>query len=192
MLKIGITGSLAMGKSTVARLFARHMPLFEADAAVAALYAPGGRAGAVLKEAFAEVVRGDGSVDKAALWACLGADEALWARLEGLVHPLVGRARGEFLDTHAAAPLVALEIPLLYESGADVDVDVVVVVSAPREVQQKRALARPGMTLERFEALIKRQLTDAQKRARADFVIDTSQNLEDTAREVDRIVRLLS
>ena len=135
------------------------------------------------------VVREDGSVDKKVLWEQIQGDKKALARLEKLIHPLVGVLREEFFEKHKEEDLVALEIPLLYETGADVDV--VVVVSAPPTVQRQRALKRPLMTQEKFEMLTRRQLSDTERRARADFVIDTNTSLEKTQKQVDALVKKL-
>jgi dephospho-CoA kinase len=157
---IGLTGGVAMGKSETARLFAEQdIPVFDADAAVHALYAPGGAAVNAIAAAFPGTVT-DGGVNRALLSAALGGDAANLDRLERIVHPLVFQARAKFLARHAAAPIVLLDIPLLLEAA--IPVDAVVVASAPQHVQRARALARPGMTAEKFEALAARQMPDAQ------------------------------
>jgi dephospho-CoA kinase len=178
-----------MGKSTTAGLFAAEgLPVYDADAAVHALYAPGGAAVGPLGAAFPGVVVA-GAVDRARLSeAVVGRPEAM-ARLEAIVHPLVRQAQIDFLAKAeaAGAPIVVLDIPLLFETGGDRFVDAVVVVSAPLELQRARVLDRPGMSPEKFEAILAKQTPDAEKRRRADYVIDTGQGLE-AAREQVRSV----
>ncbi len=193
MIIIGLTGSIGMGKSTVAQMFAEEgAPAFNSDAAVHALYAPGGAAVAPVGEAFPGVVR-DGAIDRVALSAqVVNNDEAI-KRLEAIVHPLVRGEQARFLQDarDAGAAAVVLDIPLLFESGGMALVDKVLVVSAPYEVQRSRVLSRPGMTKEKFEGLLARQLPDAEKRARADFVIDTSGDFEATRAQVRAVLDAL-
>lgn len=176
MIRLAVTGSIGMGKSATTRLFAEAgFPVWDADAAVHELYAPGGAAVAPLAAAFPEAVV-DGAVDRARLAERLKIDPPAFARLEAIVHPLVAQSRTTFLQQSqaAGADLVVMDIPLLFETGAEQAFDAVVVVSAPAHVQRERVLSRPGMDTARFEALLQRQMTDAEKRARADFVIDTA------------------
>ena len=190
---LGLTGSLGMGKSATAKMFARlGVPVYDADAAVHALYQPGGAAVAAVAAAFPDCVR-DGRVDRTALGARVMADEAAFARLEAIVHPLAARARQAFVDAVRAqgAPLAVFDVPLLFESGWDRAMDGVLVVSAPEEVQRARALGREGMTEERFARILTRQMPDAEKRARADFVVDTGRGLDDAFAQVRRIVEEL-
>lgn len=190
MILIGLTGSIGMGKSTTAAMFREAgVPVYDADAAVADLYRQGGAAVAPVGEAFPGVVK-DGAIDREALrQAVLGKPEAL-KRLNAIVHPLVGRDRiGFFQAAEAAgADLVVLDIPLLYETGGDANVDAVVVVTAPAEMQRERVLARPGMSPERLDAILAQQLADAEKRARAHFVVDTSRGLEPARAQVAEII----
>jgi dephospho-CoA kinase len=192
MLVVGLTGSLAAGKSTVAAMFAAEgAALFDADAAVHALYA--GPAAALVEAAFPGTVR-DGAVDRAALGRRVAGDAAALARLEALVHPLV-RERETALRARAAAEgrrVLVLDVPLLFETGGEARTDAVVVVSAPEDVRRARALARPGMTAERFAALDARQMDDAEKRRRAHFVIDTGRDLDATRRAVAGVMRALA
>ena len=192
MITLGLTGSIGMGKSTVAKMFAEEgVPVFDADAAVHRLQGPDG---ALVEEIEAHFpgTTGAGGVNRGALAErVLGEPEAL-RRLEALVHPAVAREREAFLARHAAAPLVVLDIPLLFEAGGWNQVDKIVVVSAPPEVQRERVLARPGMTVEKFERILARQLPDAEKRARADFVIPTGGPFETTRAAVRAIVSGLS
>jgi dephospho-CoA kinase len=189
VIVLGLTGSIGMGKSTTSQLFeAEGVPVYDADAAVHALYAPGGAAAALIEAAFPGTTQ-DGAVDRARLSAAVvGKPEAL-GRLEAIVHPLVGHSRKGFFEGAAAAgaDVVVLDIPLLFETGGERNVDAVVVVTAPAEMQRERVLARPGMTAEKLDAILARQTPDPEKRARADFVIDTSQGLE-AAREQVRSV----
>jgi dephospho-CoA kinase len=193
MKLIGLTGSIGMGKSTVAKMFAEAgAPFFDSDSAVHALYAVGGAAVAPVEAAFPGVVR-EGAIDRALLSPRVVGDPDAMQRLERIVHPLVRQAQLDFLAVRAAegAPFVVLDIPLLLEGGNAHGVDVVVVVSAPPEVQRARVLARPGMTPEKFEAILARQMPDAEKRARADFVIDTNCSLDETRAQVRAVLDAL-
>jgi len=191
MIRLGLTGSIGMGKSTVAKMFADEgVPMFDADAEVHRLQGP---EGALVERIEAEFpgTTGPEGVDRGALAErVLGEPEAL-RRLEALVHPAVAREREAFLADHSAAPLVVLDIPLLFEAGGFDQVDKIVVVSAPAEVQRERVLRRPGMTEEKFEQILARQLPDSEKRARADFVISTAGPKEETRRAVRRILACL-
>ena len=185
---IGLTGSIAMGKSQTARLFAEEgVPVFDSDAAIEKLYGKGGAAVEKIAAAFPSAVR-DGAVDRTALSILVARDPAVLQKLEALVHPLVAAARQAFLAGHAEAPIVLLDIPLLFETGADKDMDALVVASAPLEVQRARALERPGMTPEKFESLLKRQLPDVEKRAKAHFVVVTDQGVEHARDQVKMIL----
>jgi dephospho-CoA kinase len=189
-LRIGLTGSIGMGKSETAKLFARlGIPAYDADAAVHRLYAKGGAAVAAIASAFPDAVV-DGAVDRARLARAITADPAALRRLEALVHPLVAEERERFIAEaeRAGADLVLLDIPLLFETGGETSVDAVVVVSAPRAVQQARVLARPGMTLEKLLAIEARQVPDEEKRGKADYVIDTSTGIEHAFESVKQIV----
>lgn len=188
MLVIGLTGSIGMGKSTAASQFARWgVPGFDADAEVHRLYA--GKAVPAVAALFPSAIR-DGAVDRALLAAEIaGAAEKLRA-LEAVVHPFVAEAEIAFLRQAEAegAEFAVLEIPLLFEAGAEARVDVTVVVSAPADLQRERALARPGMSPEKFDQLLRRQMPDAEKRARADFVVDSSVSLDDMQNQIDKIL----
>ncbi|PZU16521.1 MAG: dephospho-CoA kinase [Citromicrobium sp.] len=188
---IGLTGSIGMGKSTVAAMFAAHgVPVFDADAAVRRLQGPGGPLVAPIEAAFPGATGPEG-VRREALGAQVFGDPAALARLEAIVHPAVAAERGAFLLEHAGAPLVVFDIPLLFEKGGAALVDEVVVVSAPAEVQRARVLARPGMTPDKFAHILGLQVPDAEKRARADHVIDTGTSLAETEAAVaDLISRL--
>jgi dephospho-CoA kinase len=191
MIILGLTGSIGMGKSTVARMFAEEgVPVFDADSAVHRLQGP---EGALVEriEAHFPGTTGPAGVDRGALAErVLGEADAL-RKLEALIHPAVAHEREAFLADNAAMPLVVLDIPLLFEAGGSAQVDRIAVVSAPAEVQRERVLARPGMTAEKFERILERQLPDSDKRARADFVIPTGGTLEGTRRAVRRILACL-
>jgi dephospho-CoA kinase len=180
---IGLTGSIGMGKSETAKLFAgQGIPVFDADAVIHALYA--GEAAAMIEAAFPGTTR-RGVVDRAALSNFVAGDAGALARLEGLMHPLVADRRAEFL-AQADVPIVLLDIPLLLETGTKVDA--VVVASAPEDVQRQRVLSRPGMTEAKFEALKARQMSDAQKRAQAHYVVITDKGLDHAHEQVKMIL----
>jgi dephospho-CoA kinase len=188
MFILGLTGSLSMGKSTTARFFAEEgVPVHDADAVVHRLYE--GEAAPAIEAAFPGTTSG-GKVDRTRLAARVLADGAALARLEAIVHPLVQDAERRLIaEAKARGEKVAvLDIPLLFESGADRRVDAVVVVSAPPDVQRARVLERPGMTVEKLEAILARQMPDAEKRARADFVVDTSQGFDAARAQVRAIL----
>lgn len=192
MLIIGLTGSAAMGKSTASAMFAaRGVAVFDADRTVHALYE--GAAVPVVEAAFPGTTQG-GLVDRDRLRDRVLGDEAAMKALEALIHPLVKREEEGFLSEAKAAGrrIVLLDIPLLFETEAESEVDMVVVVSAPAAVQRERMLKRPGMTPERLEAMLGRQMPDAEKRRRAHFVIDTSGTLDQTRRQVDDVLRAVS
>ena len=193
MIVLGLTGSIGMGKREVARMFrSLGVPVYDADAAVHALYAKDGAAVEPLGRAFPEAVV-DGAVDRQRLSKLVVGDEAAIKRLEAIVHPLVGHSRAEFMEKAVAegAGVVVADIPLLYETGGENRVDCVAVVSAPYDVQRERVLARPGMTAEKFAVIVARQTPDAEKRARADFVIASDVSLAETLRRVREIVKML-
>lgn len=189
MLVVGLTGSIAMGKTETAQMFARlGYPVFDADAAVHQLYDTGAAAVPLIERAFPGSVAG-GRVDRQKLADRVTGDPEALARLEGIVHPLVRQRQQEFLDAarEAGHAFAVLDVPLLFETGRDEDVDAVIVVSAPEDVQKARVLARPGMTREKFAAILARQLPDSEKRRRADFVVDTSQGLDAAFEQVRAI-----
>ena len=193
MIVLGLTGSIGMGKSTTTAMFAEAGAMvWNADDAVHRLYAAGGAAVGPVGEAFPGVVV-DGAVDRARLAEALGSDGEAFERLEAIVHPLVLKGRLEDLAAaeRCGVKLAVLDIPLLFETGGDAAVDAVVVVTAPEAVQAERVLARPGMTRERFETILARQLPDAGKRRRADFVIDTGEGLEVARARVREIVGMV-
>jgi dephospho-CoA kinase len=188
-LKVGLTGSIGMGKSETAKLFARlGLPVFDADAAVHALYAPGGGGAAAIKGRFPHAVAGD-RVDRARLVEIVASDPKALRDLEALVHPLVRKAEERFVNDARKRQddLVILDIPLLFETGRDATMDAIVVVSAPAAVQRERVLKRPGMTPEKFEAILARQVPDVDKRAKADFVIETDKGLDHALAQVKRV-----
>lgn len=191
MLVVGLTGGIGMGKSAAAEHFASAgVPVFNADACVHRLYEGG--AVPAIEAAFPGVTR-NGRVDRALLAEKLAGSQARLRQLEEIVHPMVVKAEIDFLreQEDKGAKLAVLEIPLLFETGADARVDVTIVLSAPAELQRKRVLARPGMTVDRLEHLIARQLSDADRRARADFVVDSSTGLAHMHEEIDRLIESL-
>jgi dephospho-CoA kinase len=188
---LGLTGSIGMGKSAVAAMFQGvGVPVFDADAAVHALQGPGGELLSAIEAEFAGTT-GPQGVDRAKLGAAVFGDKDRLARLEAIVHPAVARMRRDFLQHHLAKPLVVFDIPLLFEKGGAATVDAVVVVSASAEAQRARVLARPGMTEEKFAKILALQVPDAEKRAQADFVIDTGTSLAETRHAVAELVRNL-
>ena len=190
-ITLGLTGSIGMGKSTVAAMFAAAgVPVFDADAAVHRLQGPAGRVVAAIEAAFPGTT-GEAGVNRTALSEAVLGDATAMKLLEAIVHPAVGEERAAFLRDHAAAPLVLFDVPLLFETGGDARVDKVAVVSAAASVQRARVLARPGMTPAKLDAILARQLPDAAKRARADFVIATDVPLDRTRAEVDRVIACL-
>jgi dephospho-CoA kinase len=191
-LVLGLTGSIGMGKSTVAAMFvARGVPVFDADREVRRMQGPGGALLPVIEAAFPGTTGAQG-VDRPRLGARVFGDPAALARLEAIVHPAVRAAREAFLLEHAGAPLVVFDIPLLFEKGGVEEVDKVLVVSAPPEVQRARVLARDTMTPALFAQILALQLPDKEKRARADFVIDTGQPLARTESKVRALVEKLT
>lgn len=193
MVVVGLTGSIGMGKSMTAAMFAAAgVPAYDADSEVRRLYAPGGAAVAPVEAAFPGVTA-EGAVDRQRLGDRVLGDPAALARLNSIVHPLVAKTRAAFLrDAEASgADIAVLDIPLLFETGGEGSVDVVVVVSAPPEVQRHRVLARPRMTKAKLTALLAAQTPDLEKRARADFVVDTSQGFDHARKRVDEILNAL-
>lgn len=194
MIVLGLTGSIAMGKSTTAAMFRdAGVPVWDADAAVHRAYGYGGAAvdpvGALVPGA-----RGPSGLDREALRRAIAADATLLTRIERIVHPIVGADRKRFLQQARAAgePVVVLDIPLLFETGADAYVDRVVVVTCPPDEQRRRALARDGMTPQRFDAILARQTPDVEKRARADHIVDTGAGLDAARARVAEILREVS
>ena len=195
MIVIGLTGSIGMGKSTTAQLFAEEgAAVFDADAAVTKLYAPGGAGAAAVAQAFPGCVNPETGVDRAALSAALQADPSGFARLEAIVHPLVEAERQAFFATARAEGrgLAVLDVPLLFETGQHERVDAIVVVSAPEDVQRARVLARDGMNESKLAAILGRQTPDSYKRAAAHYVIDTSQGIEMARTQVRAVIAALT
>lgn len=189
---LGLTGSIGMGKSAVAAMFrGLGVPVFDADAAVHELQGPGGACVAPIERAFPGTTGPDG-VDRQKLGAAVFGDAAALRQLESIVHPEVAEMRRAFLADNAAAPLIVFDIPLLYEKTGSHGLDAVAVVSAPAEMQRQRVLARPGMTEEKFAQILALQVPDAEKRARADHVIDTGTSLAETRLAVQRLVHRLT
>ena len=190
---VGLTGSIGMGKTETAKMFARlGIPVYDADAAVHRLYEPGGGAVEPIAEAFPGTVV-DGRVDRAELTKRVTVDKDAFKKLEAIVHPLVGLQQRGFLEQAAAegAELVVLDIPLLFETGGHARVDAVVVVSAPHHVQRTRVLERPGMTADKLDHILSRQVPDAEKRAQAHFVVETEHGLDHAFEQVKNIVAAL-
>ena len=193
MLRVGLTGSIGMGKSATAKLLREAgVPVFDADATVHQLYAPGGNAVEPVGKAFPGVVV-DGAIDRTRLSEALGTNPDSFARLEAIVHPLVNAAREQFVATQAEAghDIVVFDVPLLFETGGNKRVDSVIVVHAPDDVRRARVLQRPGMTAAKLDAIIARQMDDSTKLDRADRVIETSGGLADARRQVDEIIKQL-
>jgi dephospho-CoA kinase len=188
---LGLTGSIGMGKSTVAQMLRDlDVPVFDADAAVHELQGPNGALVPLIEAAFPGTTDASGVV-RPLLGAVVFQDKDKLTTLERIVHPAVAAMRGDFLRDNAEAPLVVFDIPLLYEKGSEIGLDAVAVVSAPAGEQRRRVLARPGMTAEKFEQILALQVPDAQKRALADYVIDTGTTLDATREQVAGIVQAL-
>ena len=191
MIRIALTGSIGMGKSTVAQMFERAgVPVFDADAVVRALQGPGGSLVERIGELFPGTVR-SGTLDRECLAHIVLADRSKLTALEQIVHPAVREAREAFIAEHAKAPLLLFEIPLLFETKGEQEFDKVVVVSAPPDVQRARVLQRPGMTAEKLGSILARQTPDSEKRSRADFVVDTGTDLSTTESQVRDILTCL-
>ena len=191
MIKLGLTGSIGMGKSTVAKMFAEEgIPVFDADAEVHKLQGPAGRVVAAIEARFPGTT-GEGGVNRTGLAEAVLGDDAAMKALEAIVHPAVGEERAAFLTEHAAAPVVVFDVPLLFETGGQRAMDKVAVVSAAPDVQRARTLQRPGMSESKFDAILARQVPDEEKRAQADFVIPTDVPLEETRAHVRRVIACL-
>ena len=192
MIVVGLTGSIGMGKSTVAAMFAQDgVPVFDADAVVHELQGPGGRLVPAIEAGFLGSTTANG-VDRAKLGAQVFGDPVKLRQLEAIVHPAVAEARAVFLDDHTDAPLVVFDIPLLLEKGRSPDIDAVVVVSAPADVQRDRVLRRTGMTPEKFAQIMARQMPDAEKRTHADYIIETGTTLAATQARVREVIACLT
>ena len=188
---IGLTGSIGMGKSAVAAMFADEgVPVFDADATVHDLQKAGGALVPAIESAFPGTTGADG-VDRKALGAAVFGNRERLALLETIIHPAVAERRKAFLASHQGADIILFDIPLLFEKGGQAEVDTVVVVSAPATVQRERVLARPNMTPDKFEHILALQMNDADKRARADHVIDTGKDINDTRADVRTLVKKL-
>lgn len=188
---IGLTGSIGMGKSTTASMFeARGVPVFDADAAVHQLYAPGGRAVALIRAVFPDAIGEDGGVDRSVLGEHMRADPLNLDVLTSFIHPWVREMRRDFMARAKAegAGAVLFDIPLLFETGGEAEVDVTVVVTAPIEIQRRRVLSRPGMSEALFENLLARQMPDAEKRECADYIISTADGFEAAQARVDAVL----
>ena len=191
MIRIAITGSIGMGKSTVAAMFAdAGIPLFDADAEVRALQGIGGNLVDAIEVRFPGTTRG-GAVDRDLLAARVLGDRDLLVALEAIVHPAVADRRAAFIAANRLAPALLFDIPLLFETGGQAAFDQVIVVSAPEAMQRKRVMARPRMTADKYAQILDRQMPDAAKRERADFIIDTGGSLDRTRAQVDDILACL-
>jgi dephospho-CoA kinase len=191
MIILGLTGSIGMGKSTVAGMFVdAGVPVFDADAAVHLLQGPGGRLIPEIEAMFPGTT-GPLGLDRVKLRDMVFDDDTALKRLEALVHPAVAEEREAFLAAHRDVPLVVLDVPLLFETGGTAKVDRIAVVSAPAEIQRERVLRRPGMTEARFESILARQLPDAEKRARAHHVIETGGSFDETRAQVVALIACL-
>ena len=190
-LIIGLTGSIGMGKSTVAAMFAEAgVPVFDADAEVRAMQGPGGELIEAIESEFPGSTGPEGVIRDALGKLVFGDKDAL-TRLEAIVHPAVGAKRAAFLAENSSANMLLFDIPLLFEGSSHAMVDAIVVVSAPAEAQRERVLARPGMTEEKFEHILSLQVPDAEKRERADYVIDTGASIADTEEQVRQLISKL-
>ena len=190
---VALTGSIGMGKSTTSTMFQDlGVPIWDADAAVHRLYSPGGAAIAPLQALVPEAIGPEG-VDRGVLTARILQDATLLKQIEAIVHPLVGKDRADFLAAarEKGAPLVIVDVPLLFETGGEAYVDAVIVVSCPADIQKARVLARPGMTDEKFQAILARQTPDEIKRAKSDFVIETGLGLDAAREQVGKVYAAL-
>ena len=191
MITLALTGSIGMGKSTVAAMFAdAGIPTFDADAVVRELQGPGGRLVPLIEARFPGTTR-DGAVDREALSATVLSDRDELAALEAIVHPAVHHERTRFIVEHGDAPALLFDIPLLFETGGNEAFDKVIVVSATRELQRERVLSRPGMSEGKLAQILSRQIPDEEKRQRADFLVDTSGTMDQTRAQVRNILSCL-
>ncbi len=189
MIKIGLTGSIGMGKTETGKIFSElGLPIYNADDVVHKLYEPGQKGAEKIKEVFPNSINSDGSVNRESLSAeVLGNADKIRA-LESIIHPLVGEDREIFFQENADSPAVVLDIPLLFETGGEKFVDIVVVVDAPVDIQEERVLSRPNMTKEKLEKIIAEQIPNDIKKEKADFVVDTSVSIEDAKLQVINIL----
>ena len=190
MLKIGLTGSIGMGKTETGKMFSDFgLPLYDADAAVHKLYGPGQKGSEKVKKKFPNAINSDGSVNRENLSKEVLGDPEKIKILENIIHPLVGEDREEFFKKNVKAKAIVLDIPLLFETGGEKFVDFVVVVDAPREIQEERVLSRPNMTKSKFDKIIAKQIPNDEKKKKADFIIDTSVSIDDARNQVENIVK---
>ncbi|RKQ69437.1 dephospho-CoA kinase [Litorimonas taeanensis] len=192
-LILGLTGSIGMGKTTTAQMFADEgCPVFDADKAVHSLYAKGGKAVDLIRAVFPDAVK-DGSIDRSVLGQYMRDDPLNLKVLESFIHPWVGALRQEFLEAAIKnnAEIVVFDVPLLFETGGDQYVDYTLVVSAPESIQRQRVMARPGMNEDLFKQLLSRQMPDVEKRKRADFILSTAQDLSETRKQVQALLKKL-
>jgi|TARA_B100001146_G_scaffold35636_1_gene29068 dephospho-CoA kinase len=190
MIKIGLTGSIGMGKTETGKIFSEFgFPIYNADNAVHKLYTPGQKGAEKIKETFPAVINPDGSVNRENLSKEVLGDTEKIKILEGIIHPLVGEDREIFFLENSNAHAVVLDIPLLFETGGEKYVDIIVVVDVPKDIQEKRVLSRPNMTKEKFEKIIAEQMPNELKKEKADFVVNTSVGIEDARRQVGEIVK---
>jgi len=190
MIKIGLTGSIGMGKTETGKIFSEFgFPVYNADKAVHRLYAQGQKGAEKIKEIFPVAINPDGSVNRENLSKEVLGDTKKIKMLEGIIHPLVGEDREIFFLENSNSHAVVLDIPLLFETGGEKYVDIIVVVDAPKDVQEKRVLSRPNMSKEKFEKIIVEQMPNELKKKRADFVVDTSISIKDATRQVGEIVK---
>ncbi len=190
MIKIGLTGSIGMGKTETGKIFSEFgFPLYNADNAVHRLYTPGQKGAEKIKETFPAAINPDGSVNRENLSKEVLGDTEKIKILEGIIHPLVGEDREIFFLENSNAHAVVLDIPLLFETGGEKYVDIIVVVDVPKDIQEKRVLSRTNMTKEKFEKIIAEQMPNDLKKEKADFVVNTSTGIEDARRQVGEIVK---
>ena len=190
MIKIGLTGSIGMGKTETGKIFSElGFPVYNADVAVHKLYGPGQKGSEKIKEIFPNSINPDGSVNREILSAEVLGDVDKIRALESIIHPLVGEDREIFFKKNSDSPAIILDIPLLFETGGEKFVDLVIVVDAPQDIQEERVLSRPNMTKEKFEKIIAEQIPNDVKKKKADFIVDTSISIEDARIQVENIIR---
>ena len=190
MIKIGLTGSIGMGKTETGKIFSElGFPVYNADDAVHKLYGPGQKGSERIKKIFPNSINPDGSVNRESLSAEVLGDVDKIRALESIIHPLVGEDREIFFKKNSDSPAIILDIPLLFETGGEKFVDLVIVVDAPQDIQEERVLSRPNMTKEKFEKIIAEQIPNDVKKKKADFIVDTSISIEDAKIQVENIIR---